>query len=95
MITPNGDFAFETTEKRVVGHDVTRRSHPMENIGEVLQLSTEHLADGLMSKANAQDRFLAGVGADNIAEQACLGRDARTGREHNLGIRFQYSDSGR
>ena len=49
VVTSDGDIARDATEDGIVAGDVTRGSHTMEHIAEVLELSSEGLADGLMT----------------------------------------------
>ena len=61
----------------------------MTDVREVFQLAAKHLANGLMTQADAQNRLLAGIGTDDIEQKPCLGRDARTWGEDDFAIFFQ------
>ena len=64
----------------------------MEDLGEILQSGTESLADGLMTQADTQHGFAGSIGADDIKEQACLGRYAWTRRKDDFVEGFKVGE---
>ena len=92
VITADGDIPFYATENRIVAHDMTGGSDTVEDIRQILQLATKDLTYGLMTQADTQDGFLAGIGTDDVEQQACLTWDARARREDNLAIGFEVGE---
>ena len=65
---------------------MTRCGDAVEDLREVLELSAERLADGLMAQTDAEDGLPAGVGLDYIQQQSHLARNAGARREDNLAV---------
>ena len=84
VIAPHNELLWQAAENVVVGNNVDGRLNAVENIAQVAQLAAEHLANGLVAKANAQNRLFVGVGSDNFGEQPRLRRNAWSWRQHNL-----------
>ena len=92
VVAAYGEGCRETVEEVVVGGETDGRLHAVKHVGEVLQARTEGFADGLMTKAHAEDGLLAGVCADDVKEEACLRGNAGTGREDNLVVRLEVRE---
>ena len=58
--------------------------YAVEHLIQVGQFSSVHFADGLFAQADSQYRFLSGIPADDIQQQAGFFRNTGTGRQQNL-----------
>ena len=56
----------------------------MKDLSKIYQRSPKGFGDGLMTKTNSEDRFLARIGFYDIKQQACLTWYARTGGEDDF-----------
>ena len=91
VITSHDDAAGQTAEHFIVAQQGAFCRHAVKDIAQVFQFGAEHFADRLMPQTNAQDRFLARVSLDDVEQQTCLGRDARSGTEEDLIERLQIT----
>ena len=89
MVAPHGDALWKALENDVVAQLCAFCCHTVIDIGEVGELTTEHLTDSLMAKAYTQDGLLPCIGADDIEQETCLGRNAGTRAQHDLVEGFQ------
>ena len=89
VVASYGKVGVDAAEELILSDEMAGSSHPMEHIGQVLQLGTEGLADGLMAEADPEHRFTSSVGLDDIQQQPRLRRDARTRGQNYLAIRLQ------
>ena len=83
MVAAYGKFLRDTREKGIVACKMAGRSHTVEDVAQVLKLTTKGLADSLMTEANAQNGLLAGICANDIEQQTSLRGDARTRGKDN------------
>ena len=70
MITPHHDATGKRGEKRVDAQLRAFGSHAVIDIGEIGQPCAEHFADGLVTEADAEDGFAAGIGTDDVQQQS-------------------------
>lgn len=76
-----GGKSFEQIVCRSQGNGTL---YAVEHLIQVGQFSSVHFADGLLAQTDSQYRFLSGVPADDIQQQAGFFRNAGTGRQQNL-----------
>ena len=78
VVAAHGEAAGQSREDGVIGGQFRRGLHSVVHLRQVGQPSAHHLSDGLFAQADAQDWFLAGIGTDDVQQQAGLFRDARS-----------------
>lgn len=72
MITAHCYPAGKSLKHRIITQLGAFRGHTMEHFRKILQTSTKHFADSLMTETNAEDGFLTCIGTDDIKQQPCL-----------------------
>ena len=72
MVTAHGNAWRKVAEDVVALQIGTLGRHAVKDLGKIGKPGAKDLADGLMAKAHAEDRFGGGVGADDIEQQPSL-----------------------
>ena len=49
VVASDGDIPFDAAENRIVGDDMAGGGDTVEDIRQILQLTTKHFTDGLMT----------------------------------------------
>ena len=89
VVASHGDAAGQTGEDGVVAQLGALGGYAVEDVGEVLELGAEDLADGLMAEADTQNGLAVGIGAYDVEQKSCLRGYARTGREDDFAVLLQ------
>ncbi len=80
VVAPHLEVFRQTLEDGVVAKLLTVGRHTVIDLGEVDELTPEDLSDSLMAETHAEHRLLAGIGADDIQQQARLRRNVENRR---------------
>ena len=89
MISPHGDTPWQTCKDGVIAQLGAFGSYTMEHLTQIDKLRAKHLTYGLMTQAYTEHGLMAGIGTDDIKQQSCLRRDARSWRKDNAVERLQ------
>lgn len=65
------------------------RGDTVAHLRKLVQTRTEDFGNGLMTEADAEDGFAAGVGADDVEQETGLARQSRAGGKQDFVVCFQ------
>ena len=72
MVPADVDAVWNIVEKIIIAKKIGGRAYAVIDVGEIAQCRAEHLANRLMSKANAKYGTLVGVFADYLFQETRL-----------------------